>query len=248
MGGVVSQIAFPVPPKDEGARMLRQRPELLFLTATSGEQISAVHIRNRGAKRTILYSHGNAEDLGLCLHTLDRLSVSCNADVFAYDYLGYGISEGLPSEENCYLSIDAAYAHLRRIVQPHSIIAYGRSIGSGPTVDLVSRHPEIRGMVLQSPIESGGRVVFGDKLPWFARGLDIFRSYEKVGSVQCPVLVMHGTLDEVVPFSNGKAIHAGCKNASEPYWVPGAGHNDMPESRCNAKTREFLDREFVWSY
>merc|ERR1719399_471070 len=110
------------------------------------------------------------------------------------------MSQGTPSEENCYLCIDAAYAYLlRQSVDAKRIVAFGRSIGSGPTVDLVSRHPEIRGMVLQSPIESGGRAVFGKGVSTVGYFFDIFRSYEKVGKIKVPVFVMHGTVDEVVP-------------------------------------------------
>lgn len=248
MGALVDKLAFPVPPKEEGAGALAARPDGLTLTTVSGEKISAVHIKCRGSRRTILYSHGNAEDLGLCLYSLDRLAVTCNSDVFAYDYCGYGVSEGSASEAGCYLAIDAAYEYLKDKVDPKRIVALGRSIGSGPTVDLVSRNPQIRGMVLQSPIESGGRAVFGNKVSWVAYRMDIFRNYEKVALIKCPVFIMHGTVDEVVPWANGKAIQEGCVNAVEPFWVQGCGHNDMPEAQCYAKVRDFLDREFVWSY
>merc|ERR1712216_546763 len=96
------------------------------------------------------------------------------------------------------------------------------------------------GMVLCSPIESGGRAVFGNRVSWFAYRMDIFRNYEKVGKIKCPVFVMHGTCDEVVPWRNGKAIQAGCENAVDPYWVNGAGHNDMPEATCSPRLVIFL--------
>jgi len=240
MGGLVATLAFPVPPKEWGKQRLLSRRDLIYLQTQSGHQISAVHLK-RGAGRTILYSHGNAEDLGLILPYIELLSDTCGTDVVAYDYCGYGISEGSPSEENCYQSIDAAYKYLRQQVNPSHIIAFGRSIGSGPTVDLVSRHPEIRAMVLQSPLESGGRAVFGYWASLAAYPLDIFRNYEKIDKVECPVLIMHGTRDTVVPHSNGVAIHAQCKNAVTPLWVEGCGHNDMPDYQCLKKVRDFLD-------
>merc|ERR1712187_398462 len=104
----------------------------------------------------------------------------------------------------------------------------GRSIGSGPTIDLAIRHPEIRGMVLQSPIESCLRVFANENIRWMGEGLDIFKNYEKIDRVTCPVLIMHGAADKVVPIENAVALHAQCTNAVEPLWLQAHGHNDMP--------------------
>merc|ERR1719382_903131 len=172
------------------------------------------------------------------------MAETCVADVLAYDYCGYGMSTGEASEENCYISINAAYEHLRKQGcggDKNPIIAFGRSIGSGPTVDLVSKHPEISAMVLQSPIESAGRAVGNATISYFGYRLDLFRNYEKVPLIKCPVFVMHGMADEVVPFRNGQAIQEACVGAVTPYWVPGRGHNDMPENECLRKIREFVD-------
>ena len=70
MGAVVSAIAFPNPPRDLSAHAL-QSPErsnqLKFLTTAGGDRIPAIHIRRPSAKFTVIYSHGNAEDVGLSL-------------------------------------------------------------------------------------------------------------------------------------------------------------------------------------
>jgi pimeloyl-ACP methyl ester carboxylesterase len=245
MGQVVEHVAFPVPDPARSAGTLQSRQDLLWLTTATEEEdvIPAVHIRrNMGADRTILYSHGNAEDLGLILALLERIAEACVADIFAYEYPGYGISDGSPSEDGCYAAVEAAYDHLTRNcrVDPSRIIAMGRSIGSGPTVELVSQHREIRGMVLMSPIASGIGI-FGQTTAKYAYNIDIFRNYEKCDEIVCPVLVMHGVQDAVVPFENGETLHRACRNAVEPLWIPHAGHNNMPEQECTARLREFLD-------
>ncbi|CAK8996240.1 unnamed protein product [Durusdinium trenchii] len=243
MGAAVAQLAFPVPPKHRFAEALRKRPDLLYLETESEDQIAAVHIRRgvRGTDRVILYSHGNAEDVGQRLNYLDLMSQLCASDVLAYDYCGYGFSEGTPTEETCNESIEAAYAYLRQQFAPNRIILFGRSIGTGPTVELALRHPEIRGMVLQSPIESCGRVVFGTAASWLGYRMDLFRNYEKMDQVRCPVLVMHGTDDDIVPIENGFSIHEACQNAVEPLWLEGYGHNDLPNEVCLRRVREFMD-------
>ncbi|WRX21779.1 hypothetical protein QQP08_014266 [Theobroma cacao] len=73
-------------------------------------------------------------------------------------------------------------------VKEEDVILYGQSVGSGPTLDLATRLPKLRAVVLHSPISSGLRVMYPniDKLPF--------------GS--CPVLVIHGTADDVVDWSH----------------------------------------------
>mmetsp|Transcript_40617 Transcript_40617/g.121411 ORF Transcript_40617/g.121411 Transcript_40617/m.121411 type:complete len:268 (-) Transcript_40617:82-885(-) len=243
MGAAVDHLAFPVPPKERAAQALLARPELMYLTTEEGDQIAAVHIRRgaSGTDRVVLYSHGNAEDLGQRLPYLDQMSQLCATDVLAYDYCGYGFSEGTPSEESCILAINAAYEYLLEHFSPSRIVLFGRSIGSGPTVDLAMRHPEIRGMVLQSPLESCGRAVFGNTVSWVGYRFDLFRNYEKIDKVKCPVLVMHGTADDIVPWENGIALHNACQNAVEPLWVKDVGHNNMPNELCLRRVRTFLD-------
>lgn len=243
MGAAVSHAAFPAPSKDRSAEALRKRPDLIYLRTAGGERIPAVHIRRggRGTDRVVIYSHGNAEDLGQRLAYLDLLSKICATDVFAYEYCGYGLSEGRASEENCISSIDAAYEYLLRLFPPSRIILFGRSIGAGPTLDLAVRSPEIRGVVLQSPPESCGRAVLGNFGSWVGYYLDIFRNYEKIGLVSCPVLVMHGMQDEIVPWEHGVALHKACQNPAEPLWVEDRGHNNLPNEVCLRRVREFLD-------
>lgn len=243
MGPVVSRLAFPAPGKDRFSEALLARKDLLYLQIETGERIAALHIRrgHGGTDRVLLYSHGNAEDLGLRLPYLDMLSEWCGTDVLAYDYCGYGFSEGSPTEENCIMAVEAAYAYLRQFFSPNRIVAFGRSIGTGPTVDIAVRHPEIRGMVLQSPMESCGRVAFGSVTSYLGYSLDLFKNYEKIGKVSCPVLVIHGKDDCIVPWAHGLALQQACKTPVEPLWLENYGHNDLPNETCLRRIREFLD-------
>ncbi|KAF2282693.1 hypothetical protein GH714_043710 [Hevea brasiliensis] len=88
-------------------------------------------------------------------------------------------------------------------VKDEQLILYGQSVGSGPTVDLASQLPNLRGVVLHSPILSGMRVLYPVKRTyWF----DIYKNIDKIGMVNCPVLVIHGTADEVVDCSHGNSF------------------------------------------
>ncbi|MBV96415.1 Protein ABHD17A, partial [Eschrichtius robustus] len=134
----------------------------VFLTKSSrGNRISCMYVRCvPGARYTVLFSHGNAVDLGQMSSFYIGLGTRLNCNIFSYDYSGYGVSSGKPSEKNLYADIDAAWQALRTRygISPDSIVLYGQSIGTVPTVDLASRY-ECAAVVLHSPLTSGMRHV-----------------------------------------------------------------------------------------
>mmetsp|Transcript_37715 Transcript_37715/g.48816 ORF Transcript_37715/g.48816 Transcript_37715/m.48816 type:complete len:397 (-) Transcript_37715:146-1336(-) len=257
-GSIVAMLAFPAPRLDldfystNGVSQipLLKHPNLIMLQIHNRERerIPTIFHRYKGAKFTILYSHGNGEDLGLLVDELAALSKSLKANVFGYDYVGYSTSklEGCaPSEKGCIRSIRAAWEFLVTDLQisPESIVLYGRSIGSGPTIDLASRpfcRDSIAGVILQSPILSGGSVLLGPSAGQAARPFDIFTNYAKIGRVNRPVAVMHGTNDEVVPLVNGQRLSSLCVRPYQPFWIDGHGHNDMPPNLCDDYALRFL--------
>uniref|UniRef100_A0A8C6MID3 Abhydrolase domain containing 17A, depalmitoylase a n=1 Tax=Nothobranchius furzeri TaxID=105023 RepID=A0A8C6MID3_NOTFU len=137
----------------------------VFLTRSSrGNRVGCMYIRCApNARFTVLFSHGNAVDLGQMSSFYIGLGTRINCNIFSYDYSGYGASTGKPSEKNLYADIDAAWHALRSRygISPENIILYGQSIGTVPTVDLASRF-ECAAVVLHSPLTSGMRVAFPD--------------------------------------------------------------------------------------
>ncbi|KAH0643413.1 hypothetical protein KY289_034387 [Solanum tuberosum] len=161
---------------------------------------------------TLLYSHGNAADIGQMFQFFVELSDRLRVNVMGYDYAGYGRSNGEPSEQNTYADIEAVYKCLKEIyeVKEEDIILYGQSIGSGPTLELATKLPQIRGVILQSAILSGLRVMYRIK---YSLWLDIYKNIDKIPYVTCPVLVIHiynscdgvglqGTEDDIVDISH----------------------------------------------
>ncbi|KAF5763574.1 putative serine aminopeptidase, S33, alpha/Beta hydrolase [Helianthus annuus] len=243
MGGVTSSIAAkfaffpPTPPsytvEDDGGGQLvipevprREGVDVLKLRTKKGNEIVTVYIKHPKANATLLYSHGNAADLGQMFELFVELSLRLRVNLVGYDYSGYGQSTGKPSECNTYADVDAVYKCLKEKygVKDDQLIVYGQSVGSGPTIDLASRIPDLRGVVLHSPILSGLRVLYPVKRTyWF----DIYKNIDKIGLVNCPVLVIHGTADEVVDHSHGKQLWELCKNKYEPLWLTGGGHCNL---------------------
>ncbi|KAF8376705.1 hypothetical protein HHK36_031622 [Tetracentron sinense] len=284
MGGITSSIASkfaffpPSPPSysvigDESCagRLLipevprRDNVDVLKLRTRRGNEIVAVHLKHPKASATLLYSHGNAADLGQMFELFVELSlrplspkrrkrsrnnnfvlsrpsssatttvVVANGDppfrkvtglAVRFDYSGYGQSTGKPTECNTYADIDAVYKCLKEQygLKDDQLILYGQSVGSGPTLDLASRLPNLRAVILHSPILSGLRVLYPVKRTyWF----DIYKNIDKIGMVNCPVLVIHGTADEVVDCSHGKHLWELSKEKYEPLWLNGGGHCNL---------------------
>lgn len=177
-------------------------------------------------KYTILFSHGNAVDIGQMTSFLIGLGARLRCNIMTYDYSGYGCSTGSPSESNLYADVEAAWHSLskRYGLCPENIILYGQSIGTVPTIDLASKY-EVGGVILHSPLTSGMRLAFPDtRRTWC---FDAFPSIDKVSKITSVVLVIHGMDDEVIDFSHGQMIHQRCPRAVDPLWVEGAGHNDI---------------------
>ncbi|XP_040973379.1 alpha/beta hydrolase domain-containing protein 17B isoform X1 [Gossypium hirsutum] len=245
MGGVTSSMAAkfaffpPNPPsyklvKDEatGISVLdpfphRENVDVLRIPTRRGNEIVAVYVRNPMATSTLLYSHGNAADIGQMYELFIELSIHLRVNLMGYDdYSGYGQSSGKPSEQNTYADIEAAYKCLEESygAKQENIILYGQSVGSGPTVDLASRLPRLRAVVLHSPILSGLRVMYPVKRTyWF----DIYKNIDKISMVKSPVLIIHGTNDDVVNCSHGKQLWELCQEKYEPLWVKGGNHCDL---------------------
>ena len=197
--------------------------EIIKLESAENIKISALYLANPEANYTILYSHGNAEDLGDIKPILNQLQVLGFA-VLAYDYRGYGTSTGRSSEHGAYEDINAAYNYLTQQlnIPPSKIIAYGRSVGGGPAIDLASREP-LGGLVVESTFTTAFRVITRIQLLPFEK----FANIDKIKKVHCPVLVIHGTIDRVIPFVHGQKLYEAANEPKRFLEVEGADHNDL---------------------
>ena len=257
MQSTINALAFPHPPRQShGTRRLMESSNLLWLTADSGERIPALYVKRRrdsqrGKRILVLYSHGNAEDLTELLDEVNLMAQQLDADVMAYEYIGYSIADGKPSEAGCYASAAAAYAWAVSEsgggAAPHEIVPFGRSLGSAPACHMASTAPSpVCGLVLQSPLLSGGNALLGRGIASIGACLDILKNYDHIQNVRCRVAICHGTVDRVVPCWNGRMLHQMAAEAHEPLWCEGRGHNDMDTETVLIWARRFLDHQALW--
>jgi len=200
----------------------------------------------------VIYFHANATDCGAMLPTYAALRARLGVAVLAVEYTGYGGSTGSPSVADTFADADAAYqeATERLGFAPDKVVLYGQSVGSGPACHLAARR-RCAGLILHSPIASGIRSLTGggccSPIYVFAC-LDPFHNLRELQKVDCPVFVIHGTHDEEIPLAHGHMLHDAAKSKHEPFWVQGAGHNNVLETKEEdyfAKLHAFLQRLVV---
>jgi hypothetical protein len=197
--------------------------EIIKIPVEDGVTISAIYLLEPNSEFTILFSHGNAEDMGNLSGFL-KLMQRQGYSVFAYDYRGYGTSGGRPSEKKTYKDIETVYEYMieELNIPAGSIIAHGKSVGGGAATDLAVRK-NLAGLILESIFVSAFRVSTRIRLLPF----DKFENIAKIGKVECPVLVIHGKDDRMIDPWHSEKIFETANDPKLSYWVEGAGHNDL---------------------
>lgn len=230
MGNNLAKLVFQPPPPT-----YTTDPNLIWLNTSLGETIPAFYILRENAKFTLLFSHGNAEDLGLLIRYFREVSYILHVNVFSYEYTGYGMSSGQPQEAAVYADVVAAFKYIRDELRTPwtQIVPYGRSIGTAPSVYLATQ-TAVRGIVLQSPMVSIYRIPFHLR---FTLPGDVFANIDKIGNVCCPVFIIHGTRDEIVPCWHGQGLYEVCVKkgtAYGAYVVEGGDHNNLESQAGDA--------------
>ena len=175
----------------------------------------------------LLFTHGNAE---LIDNWADQFSQPRAAGyaVLLVEYPGYGRSAGTPSEASISIAVLAAYdwAKGREGIDPKRIIPYGRSLGGGAACILAANRP-VAALILESSFTSVR--AFGKRfaVPGFMIR-DPFDNLAALRSYRGPLLVLHGTRDEIVPIDHGRQLAAAVPGAE--FELLPCGHNDCPRS------------------
>ncbi len=187
------------------------------------QTVAATYLPNKDSEYVILFSHGNAADLGRLQPMLEFFHQQGYA-ILAYDYPGYSISSGRPSESAIYQTVEAVYDYMitTLAIAPEKILAYGRSLGSGPSVHL-AKHKKVGGLVLEAPFTSVFRVY--THVPLFP--YDKFNNARKISKVREPILIVHGEKDDIVPFWHGLELFDKAQSPKMHLWLEDADHNDV---------------------
>jgi fermentation-respiration switch protein FrsA (DUF1100 family) len=164
-----------------------------------------------GSGYWLLICHGNAGNIseaGRPYHYAGLRALGLS--LFAFDYRGYGESEGVPTEEGLYRDADAAYHYLRDTLRVPAarIVLFGHSLGSAVAVELASRVPAA-GLILDgaltSVVERAQELFPYAPVRWIAASR--YPSIERVGRLRLPKLFLHARDDEVIPILHGRRLY-----------------------------------------
>ena len=186
----------------------------------------------RADSKTVLYLHGNDGNVSTSMLEIAPLR-QLGYSVLLIDYRGFGKSEGaFPSEQSVYEDAEAAWSYLVRNkrVAPRALYIYGHSLGGAIAIELATRHPEAAGLIVESSFTSiydmarleGPYALFPVQLFLNQK----FDSLAKVERLELPVLYIHGTADEIVPFGMSERLFGRSGGAKRLVAIPGGRHDN----------------------
>jgi uncharacterized protein len=251
---VASMIFFPSrditsEPNDLGIRF-----EDLRLKTSDGAELHGWFLHAQSTKTqdetsqlTLLWLHGNAGKISGRISKAEGW-VKRGVNVLLVDYRGYGKSSGkIDAEENLHHDAQAAWTWLRDVkgIPPNDMVLYGESIGSVPAIRLAAE-ALARALILEAPFTSTKemtKIHYGGMVPDFMIKDFQMDNVSRIGGIQCPLFVIQGSEDEVVPIQMGKAIFEKAPDPKEMWIIEGGLHNDLP-SRTGS---QFVEKplEFV---
>ena len=207
----------------------------------------AIKFFEKNSNKIILFSHNNADDIGICKNYCLWLSNITNINVLVYDYIGYGLSYNdslneynlLKSAKKCYNFIVKKLKY-----KPENIYLYGKSLGTVPTIYL-SQYKNA-GVLLIAPLASGARLYLDvEKYNYIIKFildylylpsiLRIKKSTSKIG-------IIHGYNDKLIPIENSYCLIKKIKkeNYYKPLYV-NAGHNNI-EIKHTEKVTNYIKK------
>ncbi|HYI64020.1 MAG TPA: alpha/beta hydrolase [Allosphingosinicella sp.] len=210
-----------------------------WITAPDGARLSAVLLRQPGARATILYFGGNGYTIERFGAWTAAIFAPLGVDLMIVDHRGYGRSQGVPSQANLEADGVAAFDHLTRIlgVDPARVIVHGQSLGSFIAGRVAAERPT-GGVVLESSattteqwvdanLRGLARLVVRTEIDPALRGRG---NLPNMARIEEPVLILVGRDDRTTPPALSEALHAASPLPADRKTlavVPGAGHNDV---------------------
>lgn len=211
--------------------------EEVSVESDDGTQLKGWFLHNEDARATVLMYGGQGFYLVLAEERLRQTLQNLPVNLVAFDYRGYGQTDGEPSVEVLKSDALRVYDWLvdERGISPKSLVVHGHSMGSFMTTHVATRR-DPAGIVL----ESAATNVKGWKkavVPWLLRafvGFDVDPALEaednlaRVQEITQPLLLLVGSEDGITPPSLTEKLHEA--SASTPKWmrvIEGAGHNDL---------------------
>ena len=188
------------------------------------ELLSWYHNKNINNYKTILFLHGNAGSLENRIHKINHFK-DMNINFLLVAWRGFNGNEGKPTEQGLYEDARSAVRWLKsKGILEKNIIIYGESLGTAVAIQ-ISQNKNFAGIILESPFTSmiaAGKNVY-PYLPVKFLLKDKYESNKKIKNIKIPILIMHGKIDNIVPFYMGKKMY---ELANEPKYFYFSEYDD----------------------
>jgi len=222
-----SNIFFPTKGMEETPSSIGLGYEDIYFDTADGKRLNGWFIPADNARGTVLFCHGNAGNIS---HRMDmiRMINGLKLNVFIFDYRGYGKSIGFPTEKGTYIDAKAAYDYLlsRTDVDKERMIIFGKSLGGAIAIDLATK---VNAAVVISDSAFTSTINVGKEIyPFLPMELLLTMKYDslsKVKGISEPILIIHSSEDEIIPFDHGQQIFEASGEPKEFFRMRG-GHNE----------------------
>ena len=207
-----------------GDKILVDVEKIKVTTQDNIQLVAWYHKKNLNNYKTILFLHGNAGSLENRIHKINHFK-DMNINFLIIAWRGFSGNKGKPTEKGLYEDARSAVMWLKsKGVKENNIIIYGESLGTGVATE-IAQNKNFAGVILESPFTSmvdAGK----DKYPYLPVRLllkDKYESDKKIKNINSPILIMHGKVDNIVPFHMGKKMY---ELANEPKYSYFSDYDD----------------------
>ena len=205
--------------------------------------IHALWFPQKEAKIALLYCHGNAGDLSHRISSIEGFRQALGVSVLAFDYPGFGKSQGAPCERGCYAAGEAALSWLKaQSFSDENIALLGKSLGGGVATELALRHPKIRALILSRTfcsIPDMAKRLYKLRLGPLVRHR--FDNLAKLPKITTPVLLLYGSEDTLCPPALGELLHASANTPKHLLILAGDHHVTPDDERVYSALRNWLE-------
>jgi fermentation-respiration switch protein FrsA (DUF1100 family) len=203
-----------------------------WFDSDDGTRLHGWYCPCKNARAVLLYAHGNGANLSYLAPLLIYFQNNLHVAALAFDYRGYGRSEGVPSVEGIFQDARAARSHLAQLaqVQPSQIVLMGRSLG-GAVIAQLAGETKPRGLILESTFSSFRDVAVHHypSLAWLVPEAKL-HSVAALSRYDGPLLQSHGDADRTIPYDLGLKLFDNLKGRPRQFVRISGGDHNNPQS------------------
>ena len=194
-------------------------------TSDNIELLGWFHKKDLQKFKTIIFFHGNAGTLENRIYKLNHLK-DLEVNFLIIAWRGFSGNKGKPTEKGLYEDGESAVQWIKSYgVKNENIILYGESLGTGIATE-IAQNKNFAGVILETPFTSMGDAAkkFYPYIPVKLLLRDKYENIKKIKNIKSPILVMHGEIDQIVPFSMGQKIYQEANNPKYSYFTKNDDH------------------------